>query len=45
MNVPHFKIEERQELRGRRLVLIGELDIAAVPVLEARLDQLREIRR
>jgi anti-sigma B factor antagonist len=41
MNVSHFKIEERQESRGRRLVLIGELDIAAVPVLEARLDQLR----
>jgi anti-sigma B factor antagonist len=41
MNVPHFKIEERQETRGRRLVLIGEFDIAAVPVLEARLDQLQ----
>jgi anti-anti-sigma factor len=41
MNVPHFKIEERQESGGRRLVLIGELDIAAGPMLEARLDQLR----
>jgi anti-anti-sigma factor len=41
MHVPHFKIEERHETRWRRLVLTGELDIAAVPVLEARLDQLR----
>jgi anti-sigma B factor antagonist len=41
MNVPHFKIEERHETRWRCLVLTGALDIAAVPVLEARLDQLR----
>jgi anti-anti-sigma factor len=41
MNVSHFKIEERQEASGRRLTLTGELDIAAVPVLEERLEQLR----
>jgi stage II sporulation protein AA (anti-sigma F factor antagonist) len=41
MSVSHFKIEERQETRWRRVVLLGELDIAGVPVLEARLDQLR----
>jgi anti-sigma B factor antagonist len=41
MNVSHFQIEELQEARWWRLVLTGELDIAAVPILEARLDQLR----
>jgi anti-anti-sigma factor len=41
MNVSHFKIEEGQEASGRRLTLTGELDIAAVPVLEECLGQLR----
>jgi anti-anti-sigma factor len=42
MNVSHFKIEERQEDRGLCLALEGELDMAAVPVLDARLDELRD---
>jgi anti-anti-sigma factor len=42
MNVSHFKIEERQEDDRLRLALTGELDMAAVPVLETRLDELRE---
>lgn len=45
MNVSHFKIEERQEARRLCLAAIGELDIASVPVLEERLDELRQERR
>jgi anti-anti-sigma factor len=44
MNVSHFKIEEGQEDGQRRLALTGQLDMAAVPVLEARLDELRDAR-
>jgi anti-anti-sigma factor len=44
MNVSHFKTEEGQEDRQLRLALIGQLDMAAVPVLEARLNELREKR-
>jgi anti-anti-sigma factor len=41
MGVSHFKIDERQERGWLRLTLSGELDLAAAPVLEARLSDLR----
>jgi anti-anti-sigma factor len=41
MSVSHFKIDERQERGWLRLALTGELDLAAAPVLDARLGQLR----
>ena len=43
--VPYFKIDEEREPRAVRLVLSGELDLASVPELRGRLDQLRAERR
>jgi anti-anti-sigma factor len=42
MNGSHLQIEERQERRWLRLTLIGELDLAPAPVLEARLEELKD---
>jgi anti-sigma B factor antagonist len=44
VNVPHFEVDEHQEEGRLRLTLSGELDLAAVPVLEERLEQLRSDR-
>lgn len=41
MSVSHFKIDERQERGWLRLTLSGELDLAAAPVLDARLNELQ----
>jgi anti-sigma B factor antagonist len=40
VSITHFRIEERHEHSSSRLTLTGELDLAAVPVLEARLEEL-----
>jgi|SRR5579884_845362 len=45
MNVTHFEIEEREAGDRLCLVLKGELDLAAAPVLHARLSELRQQRR